>query len=88
MFGGEKTRVKLQFANSLLDTVIDRFGTKDPFYAKVDDEHFSINCEVEISPQFYGWLSGFGTKVKIMNPDSVRNEYVEYMRSILGQYEY
>ena len=32
--------------NPLLDAVVDRFGTKDVQYAKVDDTHFSVTAKV------------------------------------------
>lgn len=42
MFGGKQERVTIRFINPLLDTVVDRFGTKGVQYSKVDDTHFSI----------------------------------------------
>ena len=86
MFGGKKTRVKLQFVNSLLDTVIDRFGTKDPFYSKADDKHFIVNCEVEISPQFFSWLCGLDTRVVILEPEDVKEQYQNHLKKILKKY--
>ena len=86
MFGGKKTRVKLQFVNSLLDTVIDRFGTKEPFYSKADDKHFIVNCEVEISPQFFSWLCGFDTRVVILEPEAVKEQYQAHLKRIIKKY--
>ena len=37
MYGGEQRLVEIRFINPLLDAVVDRFGTKDVQYAKVDD---------------------------------------------------
>lgn len=44
MYGGEKKRVTLSFINPLLDTAIERFGTKDVIYSKVDDTHFRVTA--------------------------------------------
>ena len=87
MFEGEKERITLTFDNKLLDTIIDRFGTNGTLYYKEDNDHFSAIVSVEVSPQFFGWLSGFGTRAKIIKPDDVRNGFAEYIRDILKKYE-
>ena len=47
-------------------TVIDRFGTKGVAYSKLDETHFTVSVEVEISEQFFSWICGFGNKAKIL----------------------
>ena len=87
MYGGEKQRVTLRFTNDLLDAVIDRFGrTGDIMYQVVDKNHFSVIVEVEISPQFFGWLCGFGNKVRIMQPSAVKQKFQDYLGKILYLY--
>lgn len=86
MFGGERRGITLRFISPLLDTVIDRFGTKGIRYRKVDENHFEIDTDVEISDQFFGWLLGFGKKVKIMGPDPVIKEFQEYLDKIREMY--
>lgn len=87
MFGGEKTFVALRFTASLLDTVIDKFGKDKSKYTKIDEHHFEIRTAVEISPQFFSWICGFGTKVEILDPKNVRDQYVDYIKSIVKKYE-
>ena len=86
MFGGDRKGVSLRFINPLLDTVIDRFGTKGVRYAKADDGHFRVELEVEISDQFFGWLLGFGNKVKIMGPQSAIDAFRAYLDKVRGMY--
>ena len=86
MYGGEKKRVTLRFINPLLDTAIERFGTKDVIYSKVDDTHFSVTTQVEISNQFFGWILGFGNKVKLLSPDDVADQFRAYLDKIRGMY--
>ena len=86
MFGGEKQLVSMQFENHLLDSVIDRFGTKNASYSKVDDEHFSISVEVELSNQFYSWLLQFGEKAKITHPKAVVNKVRNFLENMVLQY--
>ena len=86
MYGGEKKRVTLRFINPLLDTAIERFGTKDVIYSKVDDTHFSVTAQVEISNQFFGWILGFSNRVKLLAPDDVTDQFRAYLDKIRGMY--
>ena len=86
MFGGKRVRLTLRFINPLLDTVIDRFGTKDVRYEKRDDSHFTASPEVELSDQFFSWLCGFGKRVKIIGPDFVIEQFTEYLDKIRSMY--
>ena len=70
MFQGKKERVEMVFHNSLIDTVIDKFG-KEVWLTTVDDSHVKITVTVSVSQQFFGWVFGLGGKVKITGPDSV-----------------
>ena len=82
-------RVVLRFTNDLIDAVYDRFGKSgDIFYRADDEKHFTVNVEVETSPQFYGWLCSFGNKVKIIQPKSVKDEFMEYLDKISRLYTY
>ena len=86
MYGGEQKLVEIRFINPLLDAVVDRFGTKDVQYAKVDETHFSVTAKVEISDQFFGWLQGFGRKAKLLYPDDVLDKFRAYMDRIREMY--
>ena len=86
MYGGEQRLVEIRFVNHLLDAVVDRFGTKDVQYAKVDDTHFSVTAKVEISDQFFGWILGFGKKAKILYPEPVIDQFRSYMDRIREMY--
>lgn len=70
MFGGEEENVRMQFSNELVGVVIDRFG-KDIIISPTDNEHFTVNVNVAISSQFFGWVFALGTGVKILSPSSV-----------------
>lgn len=86
MFGGESQLVEIRFINPLLDAVVDRFGTKDVQYAKIDEKHFSVTARVEISDQFFGWVLGFGKKAKVLYPDEVIAQFSCYIDKIREMY--
>ena len=87
MYGGKEERVDIQFITPLLDTVIERFGTTDTFYGLVDKDHFYVSTHVEVSDQFFGWLSGFGRRAKLTAPLSVVEQYKAYLDKIRKMYE-
>lgn len=86
MYGGRRENVEIRFINPLLDTVIDRFGTKKVQYRRIDENHFSVNTSVEVSEQFFGWLCGFGKRAKILYPDRVIKEFKEFLEKIQSNY--
>ena len=87
MYSGKKKRVSIRFINPLLDTAVERFGTKDAEYSMEDECHFRVNATVEISDQFYGWLLGFGKRAKLLYPmDEVEN-FKAYVQKIQDMYE-
>lgn len=87
MYQGEREHVKIRALNMLLDTFVDRFGTRDVIYAKDDDKHFTAIINVAVSSQFYGWLCGLGNKVKIISPSPVVEDFKKYLDKLRGLYE-
>jgi len=81
MFTGKEEKVTLEFSNSLIGAVIDRFG-KDIPVIPVDEEHFHIHADVAVSPLFFGWLCGFGSGVRIVSPDDVVRQMREHIEAI------
>ena len=87
MFGGEKKKVEMRFDNTLLDTVIDKFGVGfGAEYSADGDNHFVVTADVAVSDQFYAWVCGFGTKVKIISPENVVDDFKNYLSVIVNQY--
>ncbi len=86
MFGGEKCRVKIEMPLYLLDTAIDRFG-REASYRKAGDESFTVSANVVPSNQFFGWITGLGSGVKIASPSSLVEQYRAYLDKLRGQYD-
>lgn len=86
MYSGKKKRVLIRFINPLLDAAVERFGTADAQYSAVDDRHFTVSVEVEISDLFYGWLLSFGRRVKILYPVDVLEDFRAYIEKMRDMY--
>ena len=85
MFGGEECEVKLSVDNDLIGVIVDRFGS-DIYIVKESDTSFIINVRVILSPQFYAWLFGLGTKVKILSPKRLADDYRDRIQDINSLY--
>lgn len=85
MYGGERADVRLVVDNSLAGVIIDRFG-KDVTMIPKDDNHFSVNVNVAVSPQFFSWVFGLCDKVYIESPKTVREQMREYLKKVADLY--
>lgn len=81
MFGGKIEKVKLLVENDLIGVIIDKFG-KDSIIFKTDENHSTINVDVAISNQFFGWLTSLSPSVKLISPQSTVNEFKEHLKNI------
>ena len=86
MFGGETQRVTLQLSDTLSGVLFDRFG-KEIDVRKISEDEISARISVCVSPQFFGWLTGLGSRIKIAAPADVTRQYQEFLREILNRYE-
>ena len=85
MFAGEEKKVRLRFENRLAGPVMDRFGREISIISD-GAEHFIINVSVVVSPQFFGWLLGFGTGVMLLGPEETLDEFEGYINAVSEMY--
>ena len=85
MYSGDAVDVKLRFHNSLINVVIDRFG-KDTMLIPDGENHFNFTVRVAVSPMFLSWVMGFGSKAKILYPQSVAQELCALCKEAMSQY--
>lgn len=84
MYNGEKADVLLQFDQSLIGTIFDKFG-EDTQMLRVNESLLVTTIKVQISPTFWGWVFQFGNKMKILSPDSVIEEFKEQAKAVFEQ---
>ena len=87
MFEGDGEMVTIRFTNDLLDSVIDRFGTKNARYYSCDPKHFTVTTKVHLSNPFYGWVFAFGKKAKIISPQRAVDDFAKLVNSLLDIYK-
>ena len=65
------------------DTVVDAFG-EDVETKAFGDDAFTVETETAASPVFYRWVFGYGGKIRITEPENVKREYAEMVKSAFG----
>ena len=85
MYGGREEKVTLKCANSLVGVMLDRFGTEAILVPQAD-ETFHLTVPVAVSPQFLGWVCGFGGEVRVIGPAAVRREMGRLVQSLADTY--
>ena len=86
MYNGESTRVTLRMDRKLLNIAIDRFGA-DAHMRHLEDGAIEVSAEVEAGPTFYGWLFQFGAQAKLLAPQQAVEDFKNWCRTTLEQYE-
>lgn len=74
----EISEVMLQCENSVMKSIIDRFGSTIRTKS-LDNEHFQVKVKVCVGPTFYRWVFGFGGKIRIAGPAEIKGQYKEML---------
>ena len=82
MYNSERCDVELVCDNSVMDSIIDKFGTEAKTYA-YDMTSFKLEVNVAVNHVFFGWVFGFGGLVKIKSPENIRQQYIEMVQKTL-----
>jgi hypothetical protein len=75
----------MRFHVELLNVVIDCFG-HDIMLIPDGPEHFNFTVLVVVSPMFLSWIIGFGSKAKILFPESVAKQCKDLCMQVIEQY--
>ena len=85
MFTGQEKNVVLRFENHLVGAVLDRLG-RDVFIVPDGPDHFTVRTDVIVSPQFFAWVTGFGTSAQVIGPGQVVEAMKDHICAVAGQY--
>lgn len=79
MYYGEKLQLSMVFPPELLDVARDRFGAVEP---KREGDGHIVNVTVRVSRTFFAWVTTFEGKVKIIAPETVKEQYKAFIEKI------
>ena len=78
MYAGQEANVLLRGRRHLIGALIDRFGKEVPLTPD-GEEYFTTRVQAVVSPQFFGWLCGFGPELQLLQPAAVAEQYRMYL---------
>lgn len=85
MYDGEMQNVRLKCDSDMMKVMIDRFG-KSVNTTVYENGGFIADVKVSVSPTFFGWLFGFGGKIRIVDPPNIVEDYIAAARSAIDSY--
>ena len=74
MFAGEEADVVLDCDANLIGVIVDRFGADVSVHPNGDG--FTAFVRVAVSEQFFGWVAALGGAVRIVSPQSVKEQFL------------
>jgi len=74
MYGGSTVDIVLEYEDSLIGVVFDKFG-EDTDMHRISDTRCTANVKVQLSPVFWGWLFQFAGQMNILSPQTLAIEY-------------
>ncbi|MDO4178951.1 MAG: WYL domain-containing protein [Phascolarctobacterium sp.] len=85
MYGGKRVTVTLEAETSLVGVLIDRFGKDVAMYQRGKNK-VEVWADVMLSPQFYGWLAGFGSAIRVTKPQSAVDDMKKLIKELKSAY--
>ena len=82
MYGGESVEVVLEFSDSLIGVVFDKFG-EDVKMRRTSEDRCVATVTVQISPVFWSWLFQFGKQMTVVSPPQVSDEYKQKIQDLM-----
>lgn len=86
MYSGETHRLGISCDNSILEEIIDRFGS-DGIRPGDTENSFLLSAECVISEGLASWIMQFGSKIKVLEPRELREDIKRKALEIAGVYE-
>ena len=86
LWSGEVREVKLVCKNSISNHLKMKFG-KDIWMKVLGNGTFETRIKVADSEGFYEWIASYGTKIEVLSPKSMREQYVLRLKLVLENYQ-
>lgn len=83
-FNGEEVACELTVDPDKVEIITDRFG-KGATFLPFDGQQVRARVKVCKSQQFFGWVASMGRAVIIAAPQSLFEEYRDYLRFLLEE---
>lgn len=83
------TKVELCCGDEMAEKIVKKLGGSSPVRVKAGKKPGTtvLKLKVNAGGEFYGWLAGFGCRVRIVGPPAVIKEYRRYLKEIRNLYK-
>ncbi|WP_181348005.1 YafY family protein [Thalassobacillus sp. CUG 92003] len=86
MFAGEDVWVKIEFDESLVNVVLDRFG-HDVSIQPSGSDSFILSTKAKMSTGLVNWILTWGRKAKVISPEALVEQVQEEVEAIYDRYK-
>ena len=87
MYAGPVERVQFDCDAAMIGPMLDRFGAGATVVPQPGEATFHLYADVAVSPTFFGWVCGFGGKVRILGPAGVKEQFDAFLAAIAAAQE-
>ena len=87
MFSGDTQALELLCDNSMLEEIIDRFGTTALIRTGDDETRFLLNTKCVVSEGLVSWIMQFGGRIEVIEPASLREQVKSRAKEIADLYK-
>lgn len=84
-FWGKKRAITIQFYNRASDKILSKLP-EDAILTKINSTHSQTTVKERISPSFFSWLDDFGPYAKIVAPEDVIEQFLQWQKKKLYEY--
>ncbi|MFQ5788051.1 MAG: helix-turn-helix transcriptional regulator [Thermodesulfobacteriota bacterium] len=86
-FEGDKHKIKLEFSPEIKDYILEREWYPNQKEELLKDGSVIISFDSEINMILSGWIKGFGSSVKVLEPPELREEIIADLKQNLHKHE-
>ena len=87
MFSGEIQEMELYCENSIIEEILDRFGSAAKVRRTDNEEHFKVLVKAVVSEGLASWVMQYGNKIEIKSPLILRNMVKDKAEEIAALYK-
>ena len=88
MFSGDTQRLELCCDNSIIEEILDRFGSEATLRKAQKDGCFVLSTRCVVSEGLVSWIMQFGSKIEVVSPKKLREDVRKKADEILRLYRY
>ena len=88
MFSGDTQRLELCCHNSIIEEILDRFGSEVTLKKANREGHFTLSTKCVVSEGLVSWIMQFGPKIEVLSPKKLREDVRDRADEIIRLYRF